>query len=190
MGNIIFLNKLSNEGEVSMDKNKINKKVNEIKEKYAIIGPSVNPINIANHLNINVYEVDNLNANGEKVSGAISCYKGTVDIYINAQDNNQRKKFTIAHELGHYFLDHLNKNPKMVDLLFRDDNHNLSEEELEADEFAGCILMDEKEVKDRYEKATYIGMSEEMKISVLSNIFNVSRPAMYTRLKNLGLIKP
>ncbi|KGM93328.1 ImmA/IrrE family metallo-endopeptidase (plasmid) [Clostridium botulinum] len=172
-----------------MDKIKVHKIVNEIKERYAIIGPSVNPIDIANELSINVYEVDNLNANGEKVSGAISHNDGDIDIYVNAQDTNERKKFTIAHELGHYFLDHLNKNPKMVDLLFRDDNHNLAKEEKEADEFAGCILMDEKEIRNRYKKATSIGMTEDTKISILANIFNVSKPAMYTRLKNLELIK-
>ncbi|MCD3340466.1 ImmA/IrrE family metallo-endopeptidase, partial [Clostridium botulinum] len=68
-------------------------------------------------------------------------------------------------------------------------NHNLAKEEKEADEFAGCILMDEKEIRNRYKKATSIGMTEDTKISILANIFNVSKPAMYTRLKNLELIK-
>ncbi|APQ99921.1 ImmA/IrrE family metallo-endopeptidase [Clostridium botulinum] len=170
-----------------MDKRYICDEVKRIKDIFGIIGTKVDPIDIANELNINVYEVDNLNAGEESVSGAIRKENNKIDIFINGADSNERKRFTIAHELGHYFLGHLDKNDKLVDL-HRDYKHNPNIYEKEADEFAGCFLMDSDEVKDRFKKAKLIGLTDESAIALLARIFSVSRAAMYVRIRNLGLI--
>jgi Zn-dependent peptidase ImmA (M78 family) len=105
-------------------------------------------------------------------------------IYLNAVDSFKRKRFTIAHELGQYFL-HLDAREKFVDLK-RD--HEKNDMELEADEFAGCLLMDETEVKSRFDKSKNIGLSNQIIIDLLAGIFVVSSAAMYTRLKRLESI--
>ena len=75
---------------------------------------------------------------------------GQTYIVINrAIDNEGRKHFTIAHELGHYFLSHqlkqntfyCSKNEIVEEGLWKDPI------EQEANYFASCLLMPEEKVK-------------------------------------------
>lgn len=102
----------------------------------------------------------------------------------------QRRNFSIAHELGHLFL-HMGYiiNPKKWDGItsYEDSvwaRHGYTEEELEANEFAGALLMprvefatiaDASHVEDRYNLA---------KIAVT---FDVSPLAAKTRGQWLGI---
>ncbi|CAK1941526.1 HTH-type transcriptional regulator / antitoxin HigA [Vibrio crassostreae] len=67
-------------------------------------------------------------------------------INVNSLHHQRRQRFTIAHELGHYFL-HRNSQEKYEDATFhRGKQYSLKE--LEADNFAGALLMPKAEFKD------------------------------------------
>ncbi|RJR44061.1 MAG: ImmA/IrrE family metallo-endopeptidase [Desulfobacteraceae bacterium] len=101
-----------------------------------------------------------------------------------------RKRFTIAHELGHLFLhmgylldeDKWNKTGVYSDSVYY--RHGHSQEEYEANEFAGSLLMP---------KAEFISVAERHcannKYSVLpiAKHFDVSVDAAITRGRWLGL---
>lgn len=76
-------------------------------------------------------------------------------VYIminNNIDNLGRKNFTIAHELGHYFLQHqLHQNSVFCnsnDIV--EEGHQQNPIELEANYFASCLLMPEEKVKSAF----------------------------------------
>jgi Zn-dependent peptidase ImmA (M78 family) len=47
--------------------------------------------------------------NDEEVAGLLSFKDDQITIYVNTSDPFERRRFTIAHELGHYFLKHENE---------------------------------------------------------------------------------
>ena len=92
----------------------------------------------------------------DKFVGALT--KGNNDqvyIMINKNiDNIGRKHFTIAHELGHYFLQHqLHQNSIFCnnkDIL--EQGHQSNPIEREANYFASCLLMPEEKVRNTFLK--------------------------------------
>lgn len=76
-----------------------------------------------------------------------------VYIMINKTiDNLGRKNFTIAHELGHYFLQHqLHQNSVFCntnDII--EEGHQQNPIEREANYFASCLLMPEEKIKPAF----------------------------------------
>lgn len=100
-------------------------------------------------------------------------------IYFNPYDSDVRKRFTIAHELGHYALGHGGG--------FRDPMKNFNAFhfdplEVQANQFAAELLMPVAAIKYFVDKK---GISS---IEELKKIFGVSGNAIGFRLKNLGMI--
>ncbi|MBI2636060.1 ImmA/IrrE family metallo-endopeptidase [Candidatus Peregrinibacteria bacterium] len=136
-------------------------------------------LSIAKANNIEVLEADLFD-----ISGALRKEGDVWRIYVNRQDSPQRKRFTIAHELGHFFL-HTTEGTEFVDgyVFTRSDIIRYGERELEANEFAGNLVMPESKVRELVTGA----ITDETIVS-LARTFEVSPFAMETRLKNLGLI--
>jgi Zn-dependent peptidase ImmA (M78 family) len=114
-----------------------------------------------------------------KISGLIYVDKAKNDrqILVNNTDIETRQTFTIAHELGHFFL-HIDDDDDGVIVSFRGlKNHR----EREADLFASELLMPERLVRKEYSKLPF------PTASYLANIFQVSGAAMRFRLDELGL---
>ena len=134
---------------------------------------------IAKTHNIEIFE-----ANLFDISGALRKENDGWKIYVNREDSPQRKRFTIAHELGHYFL-HTDEEQEFVDghVFTRADAERYGQRELEANEFAGNLIMPESKVRE-------LAAGEITRDTILSlaKTFEVSQFAMATRLKNLGLI--
>lgn len=65
-------------------------------------------------------------------------------INVNALHHVRRQRFTIAHELAHYFL-HRNSQENYEDLYFHR-GKNYTQHELEADNFAGALLMPKEQL--------------------------------------------
>ncbi len=97
-------------------------------------------------------------------------------IIVNEKDIPSRKRFTIAHELGHYFLHEDNKI-----ISFRSER---GLKETEANIFAAELLMPEHMLKAEYKKLEGENLPS---CSVLADLFDVSKSAMSVRLMNLGL---
>src|SRR3989339_845568 len=101
-------------------------------------------------------------------------------IYVNVDDPYPRQVFTVAHELGHYFL-HADKHQEIYyrKELTRLDGENPPQES-EANWFAASLLMPKKLILKYWE------LTQD--IEKLAQIFGVSPSAVYFRLKNLQLI--
>lgn len=157
----------------------------------------VDLLQIARNNDIKVYEVD-FNKMGKKsISGAIRYIANEgFSILLNENESELRKRFTLAHELGHYFLDSkiLISEQIHVDTLYRaafdssyveNDMENNTKSakltnETEVDYFAGALLMNEMLVKNLFKTTA--------SINELANIFKVSISAMTVRLGVLGLL--
>lgn len=140
----------------------------------------VNVITIANAYEIKVFEAD-LEKN---ISGAIR-YNVTskgFEVLVNTKDSKVRQRFTIAHEIGHFFLhkDMLLAEDIHIDILYRTEK---TQEELkrerEVDYFAGALLMN----RTLLEK-----IRKNYTIKELAELFEVSTSAMTVRLDILGIL--
>jgi Zn-dependent peptidase ImmA (M78 family) len=120
---------------------------------------------------------------GMNESGVIQISNGLPVIKYNANEALVRQRFTIAHEIGHFALGHLEGASKM----FRDPASNFSSgankpEEREANVFAARLLMPAKVV--RYA----VNEKKIRNIERLADVFGVSQVAMKYRLINLGMV--
>jgi Zn-dependent peptidase ImmA (M78 family) len=131
--------------------------------------------------------VNNAKFSDDNIIGMIAKRGDRVTLLVNASDPPARKRFTIAHELGHHFL-HLLEDGEFVDgeaNLFRgtwEDQKEVSSErrrEIPANMFAAALLMPEPAVRAEWAR---LGSVEE-----LARRFNVWEAAMGIRVTQLGL---
>lgn len=109
-------------------------------------------------------------------------------IAISPYQNDQRRVFTIAHELGHLFL-HMGyrTNPSLWEAqdqrVFR--RFGSSEQEYQANEFAAALLMP----KDTYRRILMENAkNNRVDMSTIAQYFNVSQAAAINRGKFLGYL--
>lgn len=121
------------------------------------------------------------------VSGYVRVINGKPEIIVNFTDIETRRRFTIAHELGHVFL-HWGWLPDkylvegLVEVSYR--NGKYTEEELkrerEADKFAAEFLAPKKEVERSLKKYIEEGiLDKEIQIKSLAEEYKVSNPMAY-----------
>ena len=130
----------------------------------------------------------------ENVSGVIGFFPEETEanfvILINKEKSATRQQFTIAHELGHYFLhkDEI-KTELFVDeenvldragMLYRRDEVTSTKLETEANNFADSLIMPSELVRKAWEKLH--------DVEDCAQVFNVSVEAMSIRLSRLGLV--
>jgi Zn-dependent peptidase ImmA (M78 family) len=139
----------------------------------------VDPVRIARELGLEVLDV----SIRKDVSGALVKKEAETDptILLNAEDNKTRKRFTSAHELGHYILRSKEPTPQYEYVDYRDQRSSTGtvEEERYANSFAASLLMPEVAVRALHEP--------EIPAFRLARRFGVSPEAMQHRLDNLGL---
>jgi Zn-dependent peptidase ImmA (M78 family) len=126
------------------------------------------------------------------ISGVISFDKEQTNfkILVNTTKAFTRRHFTIAHELGHYFLHQelIKQETVLVDgddslrqnMLFRLDSAEYSRIESEANNFAASLIMPKELVLKAWD--TFKNVEE------CAKIFNVSVTSMSIRLERLGLV--
>lgn len=109
-------------------------------------------------------------------------------IVVDSALEKSRRRFMIAHELGHY---HLRKNPDEPVFALRESSHGRNDQENEADFFAACILMPKKEFLAGIQKVCNaqniskenLGEGSKYKIAdVLSKQFGVPQLAALRRI--------
>lgn len=156
----------------------------------------VDLLQIAKNYGIKVFDVDFEQMGKKSISGAIRYIDGEFSILLNKTESENRKRFTLAHELGHYFLDNdaLKSSLIHVDTLYRpaspqysyvakqeNDSKDIElTNENEIDYFAGALLMNKMLVKK------LVGLNTP--INELADVFKVSVSAMTVRLDVLGLL--
>lgn len=169
-----------------MRKDLIIEKAKEICEQYDISDYLVKIVELCKKHNISVFE----KYLPKEVSGLIVIQKNNFKdfdtgrlIVVNLSDSAARRRFTIAHELGHYIL---HKGDQEEIYAHRDAGQNSGKEQ-EANIFASNILMPEKLVKDALEDLKEDAYGQ-IKISYIAKEFAVSESAALVRLDQLGLI--
>jgi Zn-dependent peptidase ImmA (M78 family) len=115
------------------------------------------------------------------VAGAIEKRAGRpAHIFLSESDHPNRKRFTCAHEIGH-FVKHGEGDFEYVDYRDGTASMGVDEDERFANAFAAALLMPEKEVRRLHN----MGMHEKD----MAAAFGVSEAAMVNRLKNLYLYR-
>jgi Zn-dependent peptidase ImmA (M78 family) len=136
----------------------------------------VDPVTIARGAGIRVLEAQLQ----EDTLGALLKTPGEdPTIVINETDAETRKRFTCAHELGHWVRRSNDDEYSTVDLRSDLSRTGQDEEEIFANEFAASLLMPEKEFRVQHalgRNAVLLGIA-----------FKVSAEAAEIRKKNLGL---
>ncbi len=144
----------------------------------------VHPVEIAEKLGVNVIAGPDT---GNGLSGALVIRGGQAVIVYNSSDPLVRRRFTVAHELGHYVL---HTAPDIDAVLFRDDRSSkgTSVKEIQANAFAAALLMPEHLVRERISGP--IPSIHNDDIDLWARRFKVSSQAMAYRLMDLGLYTP
>lgn len=111
-------------------------------------------------------------------SGVYEGPEGGNVIRINPFESSQRRRFTLAHEIGHHIMQH---GARLRDPVA---NFSMSADpiEREANQFAAELLMPEEAVRQ------LVRIDRIHDLSTLAQRFNVSEAAMHYRLKNLRII--
>lgn len=131
---------------------------------------------------------------GPNVSGVLYIDKGKGVIGYSKHESEVRRRFTIAHEIGHFILHRLD-NELFVDkmefkALYRDDKSSTGDikQEREANAFAAALLMPKERVIEELNKMIFDLADEKGDaIKKLSDTFKVSSQAMMYRISNLNL---
>lgn len=168
----------------------IEKKVNEILASIPNLILPVRVEEIAKNIGLKIIP----QPLDETISGMLIIKDGIGTIAYNQTESNVRRRFTIAHELGHFVL-HKNDGSLFLDknfsVLLRSqmtpETIQKQRLEQEANAFAAALLMPEKLLRKELELKQFDFGSEEAQ-KELAKKFNVSSIAMYYRMRNLELI--
>lgn len=168
-----------------MMKKEIEARAAEVLRDHGLYSIPVDPVVLANRLGIRVH---NAQFWDDTFAGVITKRGNHITLLVNTTHPAARKRFTIAHELGHHFL-HLLKDGAFIDKevdLFRgepgDDEaqQQTKAEEVQANQFAAALLMPEELVRREFEHVN--------DLAPMARLFNVSETAMGIRLSQLRLI--
>jgi Zn-dependent peptidase ImmA (M78 family) len=110
-------------------------------------------------------------------SGYFSYEDNIPTIAYNVNDALVRRRFTVAHELGHFLLGHRDVPRDYPDSF---GSRNFSPIEVQANQFAAELLMPADVVRD-------MALSGYSSLDQLADVFSVSKVAMGHRLSNLSL---
>jgi Zn-dependent peptidase ImmA (M78 family) len=122
----------------------------------------------------------------DDISGMVTKDGSRVTIYVNRLHPPVRKRFTVAHELGHHVLGHLHGDKAVHEddngrlFLFRSSDAAGWPEEVEANQFAAALLMPRPLLMAAVEETP-----KPVDPSALATRFWVSEAAMTIRLQTL-----
>ena len=157
----------------SADLGMARRKADRLTEVYS--SPPIPVLEIAEENGIKVRFVD-FGDYSSKVSGYCDFRKD--EIFVNGDEIPQRQSFTIAHELGHWFMHKVFfiKNPDEYPVLLRKNNSDSNNPlEKEANTFAAHLLVPNRLLKPVQRKG--------VNATVLASLFFVSRSMMEIRMK-------
>lgn len=145
---------------------------------------------LAKHLGVTI----NYEPFKEDLSGVLVKDKKRTVIGVNSSHPKTRQRFTIAHEIGHFVLNH--EGQLFVDKMVMKRDGRSSQaidiKEIDANGFAAEILMPETIVLESVSRlhSNKPNYSTGDLIEELAEEFQVSPQAMEYRLTNLGIFMP
>jgi len=126
------------------------------------------------------------------LSGFIYCEAGETIIGVNLSHSEKRQRFTIAHELGHYFLHSITgvHMDTAVQPRYRNEisSQGTNAEEIEANTFAAELLMPAYLIEQDMRHFDGVDISDDQEIGKLADRYGVSVQALTIRLANLGYL--
>lgn len=134
----------------------------------------------------------------ENLSGFMLMEDGRAMIGVNTGDGPKRQRYTLGHELAHYFLHDrsepfLDSRTAHVQIIPRNEvsSKGVDSREIEANIFAAELLMPEDRLREQVEALGRLGLFDEQddEIKQLSDRFQVSVRAMTIRLERLGYLE-
>jgi len=160
----------------------------------ASLGIKLAPVNVedvAKHLGLRIISMDL----EEGVSGLLITKPNSSCIVIRQDDPAVRQRFSIAHEIGHFFLRHQFESGEHVHVdrgyrISHRDQHSSTGtnlKEVEANQFAASLLMPAPLLMEST-KGLEIEEFNDEHVTKLASIFRVSEQAMTIRLSVLGLL--
>jgi Zn-dependent peptidase ImmA (M78 family) len=168
-------------------RDQISKKVEELLRKFDIRRPPVHVDRLAKKLDLLLVPLPA----DDEISGAIIRKDGRVVIAVNPAHHPNRQRFTVAHELGHYFLHE--KLAQHVDQNFRvawrnaDSSKAINWMEIQANRFAAELLMPTRFMLDDLDSLNTV---DRHTVALLAAKYVVSPDAMKIRLSQLGILGP
>lgn len=165
-------------------KSSIEEMATDTLHRHGLHSIPVDLIALANRLGI---KVNNAKFSEPNLAALLSKRGSNVWILLDEASHPHRKRFSIAHELGHHFL-HLETDGEMIDRdtnFFRVNGYGSDEtaqerlKEIEANQFAAALLMPERLIRQSWQ--------DRPSISKLARLFQVSEEAMGYRIAALGL---
>jgi Zn-dependent peptidase ImmA (M78 family) len=171
----------------------IERRARQLLKEHRINGPRVDVYALADRLGVTIRE-----QGGESdISGALFRQGGQTVIGINSAHPPRRKRFTVAHELGHLVLHddlvQVDRHYMVMEGLSRLRPAALRDKlsgeardprEIEANRFAAALLMPSDFVERSLRRYTL--PLDESTIRKMADEFDVSLQAMNFRLTNLG----
>lgn len=114
-------------------------------------------------------------------------------IVVNLHHPPVRRRFTIAHEIGHYQLHRRSEDiPVFIDRAVYHRKESVAGVdhlmEMQANAYAAGLLMPEALLDEYLEDHPALDLEKPADIKTLAEEFEVSRPAMEFRLINLGFV--
>lgn len=179
---------------VSVRRKLIRKKTDFIVENYIKAGGKIPPVPIKKIIQDHGIYLREEPAE-DSLSGfiLIDSESNKTIIGVNKKHSKTRKRFSMAHELGHYLLHHnegihIDQKTKIM-LRNEDSKKGINYREKEANLFAAEILMPEKLLKGDLSQINNISLLDEnddQELSELAQKYHVSTQALTFRLTYLG----
>jgi Zn-dependent peptidase ImmA (M78 family) len=161
--------------EIKPDYQKAEKRASDILEEYGIKKPIIPIFDIARNKGL-IIKFVKMPQNLVSVAGFLD--NNNKIIYVNADDAPNRQTFTVAHELGHYILDH---KANEYEVLLRLPSVKTTPVEKEANCFAAAILVPREMLKSAMKEYSL----SNKEIDLLATMFGVSSKTMEFRLNHI-----
>ena len=117
----------------------------------------------------------------DEICAILVITEGRKAIGVNRSHARTRQRFSIAHELGHYFLGHTNTvNVSLKDQFLSNTQSNPFQER-QANEFGARLLMPAKSIQE-----DFVAFSGSL--SRLAELYEVSEQSMWIRLTETGVL--
>lgn len=165
--------------------------VEDLLRECKINAPPVDVRRVAKHLRLKVKEADT----DDDMSGFLRRATTTRPAIIGVNSNHalNRRRFTVAHEIGHFLLHAASEfHVDGTFAAYRRDGRSAEGTdwvEVEANAFAAELLMPHTFLVEDLENVQAIDLEDESEVAGLAKRYGVSQQAMTFRLANLDYLQ-